>query len=177
MKQTTHWRARTEQWLSDEGFDRETADEAFSLVFTAVSALEPSADFVRRTVQATLRTQERRRRVTRSMAIAAGMSLTVLAAGVWAYGLSAVGTPGALFSALATVAASSTVSLLIAAATSVEWWASVTGASSGIAAAFATPQNVGALLLLEVAAGAALYALHRLLRADVGFRDPGPLCL
>jgi phosphoribosylcarboxyaminoimidazole (NCAIR) mutase len=48
----------------------------------------------------------------------------------------------------------------------------------GLAASIVTmPQNAVALLAIEVAGGAALYALHRLLREDSGFRDPGPLCL
>jgi hypothetical protein len=177
MNQTKHWRTRTEQWLSDDRFDRETTDEAFALVFTAMAAVEPSEDFARRAVRRAFLARARRRRVAMSLAIAAGVSLTAVAAGVWVYGLSGISNPETLFSTLASVAASSTVSLLIAVSTSVEWWASMTGAGSGIATAVATPQNVGALLLLEVAAGVALYALYRLLRADVEFRDPGPLCL
>jgi hypothetical protein len=66
--------------------------------------------------------------------------------------------------------------IVVATATAVEWWADMTRLSGVIAAVVAMPQNTLALVAAEVAAGGALYALHRLLRGD-SFRDPGPLCL
>jgi len=170
------WHTQTEHWLSSEHLAQETAaDEAFAHVFAALPAIEPSEDFVRRTVQAAWQTQVRRRRTTAYAAIAASLLATVTA-GVTVYALLGVAS-GWLLATIATVATGSTGALLMAATTSIEWWAEMTRASSLIAGVVAMPQSAVALLAIELAGGGALYALHRLLRAESGFRDPGPLCL
>ena len=170
------WHSRTEHWLSSERLAQDaTSDEAFAHVFAALPAIEPSEDFVRRTVQAAWQARAHQQRVTASVAIAASLLATVTA-GVTAYGLLGVAS-GWLLSAIAAVAASSTGLLLAAATTSIGWWAEMTRASSLIAGVIAMPQSAVALLAIELAGGGALYALHRLLRAESGFRDPGPLCL
>jgi hypothetical protein len=170
------WHSRAELWLSSERLAQDAAsDEAFAHVFAALPAIEPSEDFVRRTVQAAWRMRTRRRRATTFVAVAASLLATVTA-GVTAYGLLGVAS-GWLLSTIATVAAGSARLLLVAATTSIGWWAEMTRASSLIAGIVVMPESAFALLAIELAGGGALYALHRLLRAEPGFRDPGPLCL
>ena len=170
------WHTDTERWLSNEHLAHETgANEAFAQVFTALPAVEPSEDFVRRAVQAAWHARARRRRAIAYSSVAASL-VAAAATGVAAYGLFA-GASGWPVTTIATVATSSAVSLLMATATSVEWWAAMIRASSMAVGIVTMPQNAVALLAIELAGGAALYALHRLLRTGSGFRDPGPLCL
>jgi hypothetical protein len=82
-----------------------------------------------------------------------------------------------MLATIATTAASSTGPLLLAVTIAIDWWAAMTQVGSLMAGVVGLPQSAAALLALEVAGGGALYALHRLLRAESGFRDPGPLCL
>lgn len=169
------WRRLTDDWLSSEHLDREpAADQAFSRVFSALPAVEPSQDFVRRAVHLAWRERVRRRRMT-VYAIAASLA-GAATAGIAAYGLLG-GLSGWLLAAMATAVASSTGPLLLAVTIAIDWWAAMTQVGSLIAGVVGLPQGAAVLLAMEVAGGGALYALHRLLRAESGFRDPGPLCL
>jgi len=170
-----HWRTRTKDWVSNEHLDHRCAEDAFVYVFAALPTIAPSEDFVRRTVQTAWSARARRRAVARRVAIAASL-LTATAAGVLAYGLTTVAS-GWPVATIATVAASSTVSLLMATAASIEWWAATARASGQFASILSMPQTAVWLLALEFVGGTALYALHRLLRAEPVVRGPGPLCL
>jgi hypothetical protein len=170
------WRTLTENWLSNEHLDHEAAaDDAFSHVLTALPTIEPSEDFVQRAVRAAWLVRSRRQTAVGYAAIAASV-LIAAAAGIVAYGF-ASGASGWAVTTVARVAASSAVSILMAAATSVEWWAAMAHTGSLVAGVVTMPQNAIGLVAIELAGGAALYALHRLLRAESVFRDPGPLCL
>ena len=170
------WHMLSDDWLSSEHLNHEgSAHEAFSRVFAALPAVEPSEDFVRRAVQMAWRAQARRRRVTVYAALAASL-LGAAMAGVAAYGLLGE-TSGRLLATIATTAVSSTGPLLLAVTIAIDWWAAMTHVGSLIAGVVGLPQSAAVLLAMEVAGGGALYALHRLLRAESGFRDPGPLCL
>jgi hypothetical protein len=79
--------------------------------------------------------------------------------------------------ALASVAAGSTASLTMATVASIEWWAVMTRVGDVVLGVISVPQNAVGLLVIELVGGGALYALHRLLRADTGFRSPGTLCV
>ena len=172
----SRWHRLTDDWLSSEHLNHEgSAHEAFSRVFAALPAVEPSEDFVPRAVQMAWRAQARRRRVTVYAALAASL-LGAAMAGVAAYGLLGE-TSGRLLATIATTAVSSTGPLLLAVTIAIDWWAAMTHVGSLIAGVVGLPQSAAVLLAMEVAGGGALYALHRLLRAESGFRDPGPLCL
>jgi hypothetical protein len=170
------WHTHTERWLSNEHLAQEAAaEEAFAQVFAALPAVEPSEHFVRKTVHAAWQAQARRKRSTVYAALAASL-MAAAATGVAAYGLLGA-TSGWLIATVATAAASSAGPLLVAATVVIDWWTAVTHTSGLLARVVGLPQSAAVLLAMEVAGGAALYALHRLLRAESGFRDPGPLCL
>ena len=170
------WHRLTGDWLSSEHLDHEgDAHAAFSQVFAAIPAVEPSEDFVRRAVHMAWQAQARRRRVIVYAAFAASL-VGAVAAGVAAYGLLG-DTSGWLLATIATTAASATGPLLLAATIAIDWWAAMTHVGSLMAGVVGLPESAAVLLAMEVAGGGALYALHRLLRAESGFRDPGPLCL
>ena len=167
------WRRQTEQWLGSEEGPEGLPDEMISQVFHALPAVSPSRDFGRLAVEAAWRTKARRRRLEVAMAVAA--SVLAAASGAIAYVL-LNGASGWLIESIATVATRPAGPVLMATASAVEWWADMTRLSSVISGVVAMPQNALALIAIEMAAGGALYALHRLLRGDA-FRDPGPLCL
>jgi len=172
----SRWHTQTERWLSHELHGQDAAaDEAFSQVFAALPAVEASGDFVRGAVHAAWLARARRRRMVACAAVAASL-VAAGAAGVIVYGLSG-GASGWPLTTLAGVVTSSTLSLLMAAVASLEWWAATARASSMVAGVLAMPQSAAALLAVEVLGVAALYVLLRLLRAETEFRNPGPLCL
>ena len=169
------WQKNTEHWLSNEeqGLD-DAADAAFQHVFAAVPAVEPSSDFVQRTVEAAWRARVRRRRVVLVSGLAASVfvALTTGAAAYGAFGIAG----GWLLTTAAAVATNFATSLVAAGTTAVEWWFAFARASSAVAGIVATPQNAVVLLAIELVGIAALYMLQRLLRAEVAFRGPGALC-
>ena len=169
------WRRLTDDWLFSEHLDREgAAHEAFSQVFAALPAVEPSEDFVRRAVYMAWQERDRRRRMT-AYAMAASL-VGAATAGVAAYGLFG-GLSGWLLAAIATTVASSTGPLLLAVTIAIDWWAAMTQVGTLMAGVVGLPQGAAVLLAMQLAGGGAFYALHRLLRAESTFRDPGPLCL
>jgi hypothetical protein len=169
------WRKLTDDWLSNEHLDQEgAADKGFARVFAALPPVEPSEDFVRRAVHVAWQERRRRRRMA-AFALAASI-VGAATAGIAAYGLLG-GISGWLLAAMATAVASFTGPLLLAVTIAVDWWAAMTQVGSVMAGVVGLPQGAAVLLAMQVAGGGALYALHRLLRAESGFRDPGPLCL
>ena len=169
------WQKNTEHWLSNEeqGLD-DAADAAFQHVFAAVPAVEPSSDFVQRTVEAVWRARVRRRRVVLVSGLAASV-FVALTTGAAAYGVFGI-AGGWLLTTAAAVATNFATSLVAAGTTAVEWWFAFARASSAVAGIVATPQNAVVLLAIELVGIAALYMLQRLLRAEVAFRGPGALC-
>ena len=169
------WRTNTEHWLSNEeqGLD-DAADAAFQHVFSVLPAVEPSADFVQRAVEAAWRARARRRRVVLVASLAASV-FVVLTAGAAAYGVFGI-AGGWLLTTAAAIATNAAVSLIAAGTTAVEWWFATARAGSAVAGIMATPQSAVVLFAIELVGIAALYMLHRLLRAEVDFRGPGALC-
>ena len=165
------WQKNTEHWLLNEeqGLD-DAADAAFQHVFAAVPAVEPSSDFVQRTVEAAWRARTRRRRIV----LVSGLAASVLVA-LTAYGVFGI-AGGRLLTIAAAVATNFAASLVAVGTTAVEWWFAFARASSAVAGIVATPQNAVVLLSIELVGIAALYMLQRLLRAEVRFRGPGALC-
>ena len=168
------WRKLTDDWLSNEHLDQEGADKAFARVFAALPAVDPSEDFVRRAVHVAWQERHRRRQI-KLFAVAVSIA-GVTTAGIAAYGLLG-GMSGWLLAAIATAVASLTGPLLFAVTIAIDWWSVMTQVGSVMAGVIGLPQGAAVLLAMQVAGGGALYALHRLLRAESGFRDPGPLCL
>ena len=171
----SHWRTRTEHWLSNEHGEQDASGDALTAVFAALPTIEPSEDFVPRSVHAAWLVRTRRRRIGVSAAIAASV-LVAAAAGAVAYDLASGSSSWAL-AALAAVATNSTVSLTMAAVASIEWWAAMARIGDIVLGVISVPQNAVGLLAIELVGGGALYVLHRLLRADAGFRSPGTLCV
>lgn len=170
------WRTQTENWLASEEHDDDAArDAAFAHVFAALPAVEVPGGFVQRAVDAAWLARARRRRTIAWAGVTASGLLAVLV-GMTLYGMFSM-AGGWLLTATATAVVRSLVSSLLVATTAVEWWSATARAGSAIGAIMAMPQGAAAVLSVWLVALAALYALHRLLRAEFRFRDPGPLCL
>jgi hypothetical protein len=168
------WRTNTEHWLSNEeqGLD-DAADSAFQHVFAVLPTVEPSSDFVQRAVEAAWRARTRQRRILVVASVAASL-FVVLIAGAAAYGV--FGFAGWLMTTAAAIATNAAVSVIAAGTTAVEWWFATARAGNAVAGIMATPQSAVVLFAFELVGIAALYMLHRLLRAEVNFRGPGALC-
>ena len=98
-----------------------------------------------------------------------------LTAGAAAYGVFGI-AGGWLVTTAAAIATNVAVSIIAAVRMAVEWWLATARAGSAVAGIMATPQSAVALFAIEFVGIAALYMLHRLLRAEVDFRGPGALC-
>ena len=169
------WRTNTEHWLSNEeqALD-DAADAALQHVFAALPSVEPSSDFVQRAVEAAWVARARRRRAVLVASLAASV-FVVLAAGAAAYGVFGI-AGGWLLTTAAAIATNAAVTVVAAGTTAVEWWFATARAGSALAGIMATPQSAVVLFGIEFVGIAALYMLHRLLRAEVDFRGPGALC-
>jgi hypothetical protein len=172
----SHWHTRTEHWLSTEHGEQDASvDDSFADVLAALPTIEPSEDFVRRSVRAAWSVRARRQR-TRVYAAIAACVLVAVSFGAAVYVLAGEATGWAV-AALASVASGSTASLTMATVASIEWWATMARVGDVVLGVISVPQNAVGLLVIELVGGGALYALHRLLRADAGFRSPGTLCV
>jgi hypothetical protein len=169
------WRAQTERWLSNEERQLDdAADRAFAEVFAGLPQVEPSNDFVLRTVEAAWMARARRRRTAVVVSLAA-CALVVAAVGTFTYSaFDMVG--GWLLTTASSIATNTTVSVLMAATSAVEWWSATARAGGAMAGIVAMPQGAVAFLAVELVGVVALYMLQRLLRAEPRFRNPGPLC-
>lgn len=166
------WRDEADRWLTSEPHDDEAAEASFAQLFTALPEEKPSAGFVQRTVAAAWAARVRRRRLAAGGAAAAALAALGGAALVSAYG-----APGWVLMTVAQVAAGSLTALLASAATLVEFGALMVRTGSAVGRVMVMPQGIATLVAIEVVGAGALYALHRLLRDDLRFRNSGPLCL
>lgn len=168
------WRKHAEHWLSTEERDLVDAEAAFARVFAALPTIEPSDGFVRRATHAAWLARSRRRRAVVIGSLAASVLIAVTA-GVVAYGVFGI-AGGWLLATAASVVSRGAVSLLVATMTGVQWWFATARAGGAVADVAVLPQSAVVLFLLELVGVAALYMLHRLLRAELRFRGPGALC-
>lgn len=156
-----------EPWKDDEA-----VDAAFRRLFSTLPPVEPSAGFVRNTVQAAWDARAARQRWVRWAGAAAAL---VVVAG--ASLLAMIGPPAWVVPMAAQVGAGSVMTLVWSATVVAEFWGLMVGAGTAAARVAVMPQSLAALVATELLGGAALYSLHRLLRAEVRFRNSGPLCL
>ncbi len=168
----TDWRRDAETWLEREGQDDEAAEAAFGQMFSALPRVEPAPGFAARAAAAAWRERARRRRLMAAGYTTAAASFAGAAALVAAFG-----APQWLLLAGAQVTTSAVMTLLLSAATLAEGWTLMVQGSSAVARVLVMPQGIAALVAVELVGAAALYALQRLLRADVRFRNTGPLCI
>lgn len=169
------WRTETETWLESERHENnDAAEAALTQLFAALPTVEPSRDFVHRTVDAAWAVRTRRRWM---MAAAAAAALIAVAAGVTALFVMSGDVGARMLAAAATLAANSAVSLLTSATTLVEWWTAMARTGGAVGRVLVMPQGLAALAAIEIVGAISLYMLHRLLKADVTFRNSGPLCL
>ena len=166
------WREDAERWLESEERNEECAEAELAQLFTAMPVVEPSPAFVQVIVDTALREQARRRRVMWWAGIAATV---VLVLGSMAFTI--IGVPGLVLRVTAQVTAASVISLMWIATTLIETWIVMARAGAAVLRVAVMPQSLVVLIAVELLGGAALYSLHRLLRANVRFRNPGPLCI
>jgi hypothetical protein len=169
------WRTHAEAWLAAEerGHD-EAAEAALEPVFAALPAVEPSAAFVARAVEAAWAARRRRARL---VALGSAAAAVVFAAtGVIVLSAVLGGRAAWLLPVAASAASGIVLSLLSAGVTAAGWWSAAADAGLALAAAFSNPYGVAALTVVELVAVGALAALHRLLRSEVDFRVPHAYC-
>ena len=75
------------------------------------------------------------------------------------------------------VATSSTLTAVLAATSVLRWWADAARIGSSVTSVMAMAEGAAILAAIELVGAAALYTLHRLLRAEGGWHPPGPLCV
>jgi hypothetical protein len=165
MTSMTLSRADLERWLAAEASGRDgDAEQAFARVFGALPRIDPAPGFTDRVVRASVRAAARRRLLLRIGRLAASAA-TVAAGAVLSY-LAVVegGTWLVRTGAVLTVQAFSLV--VRSAAEGLDWWAIVARVGAATGEALARPQISSIVLAVEVIGVAALYTLHRVLRAD-----------
>ena len=169
------WRDRTDDWLrhEDRGLD-DAAEESFGQLFAALPVAEPGAGFVQRAVDAAwlARALRRRQRALAGIAAAlvAGLGISI--------GYGVLGLAGGRLLAVATdVMTSSTLATLISVTTVLAWWEDAARLGNAVISVMGMAQGAAMLAAVELTGAAALYALHRLLRADVRWHPPGPMCV
>jgi hypothetical protein len=151
-----------EQWKDDDAMDA-----AFTRLFSTLPPVEPSPGFVQRTVEAAWDARAAQQRWIRWAGAAAAAAVVIGASLV-----ALIGAPGWVVLLAAQVGAGSVMTLVWSATAVAEFWGLMVSAGTAAARVAVMPQSVAALL-----GAAALYSLHHLLRAEVRFRNSGPLCL
>ena len=169
------WRDRTEDWLANEdhGLD-DAAEESFAQLFAALPVAEPGAGFVQRTVDAAWLVRAQRRRQRALAGIAAAM---VAGLGI-AIGYNVLGIAGGRLLAVVTeVITSSALTTVVSVATALAWWEDAARLGNAVISVMGMAQGAAVLATIELTGAAALYTLHRLLREDVRWHPPGPVCV
>jgi hypothetical protein len=154
------------QWLQAEqrGQD-ELAEMGFARLVAEMPPIEPSADFVHRTVQAAWRTRTRRRLVMRLTRIAAALVIGTLSVGsmyelsVLAVGLLVRGT---------VVFSHGLVWFLTSASEGARWWWIAERIGTAVSDTIAVPSTAAAVAAVEMIAVLAIYAFQQLLHEDWG---------
>jgi hypothetical protein len=156
-----------EPWKDDEA-----VDAAFRRLFSTLPPVEPSAGFVQSTVHAAWDARAARRRWV-GWAGAAAAVIVIVGASLVAM----IGAPAWVVLMAAQAGAGSVMTLVWSATVVAEFWGLMVGAGTAAARVAVMPQSLAALVATELLGAAALYSLQRLLRAEVRFRNSGPLCL
>lgn len=156
----------TQQWKDDEA-----VDAAFSRLFSTLPQVEPSAAFVQSTVDAAWAARAARQRWVRWAGAAAAVTVMGVASLV-----AMVGAPGWVVLTAAQFGAGSVMTLVWSATAVAEFWGLMMSAGTAAARVAVMPQSVALLVAIELLGAAALYSLHRLLRADIRFRNSGSMC-
>ena len=169
------WRERTDDWLANErsGLD-DAAEQSFAQVFAALPVAEPTAGFVQRAVDAAWLVRAQRRRQTAMAGIAAGL-LAGLGVTI-AYGVLGV-AGGQLLALAAEVLTSATLFTVMFVTTVLAWWGAAARLGNAVISVMGMAEGAAILAAIELTGAVALYTLHRLLRADVRWHPPGPLCV
>jgi hypothetical protein len=162
------------EWLELEHMGSEDEAEArFSGLFTTLPDVHPSPEFTTRAARAAWSARTRSRRI-RTWAAACAIVLIAVFNGVATFGfLTAVA--GWLVTG-ASLAASSTAQVFVAAAAAMTWWSFAARTGGTIAGVVALPQGAALLATTALAGAMALYLMRRLLRGDLTTRHPGSLC-
>lgn len=151
-------------WLkAEERGEDELAERMFARLVTEMPAIEASAGFVDRTVQAAWRARARRRIVRRAALIAAGLLITVAGAGSL-YEL----TPLAVSLVVrATVVFSHTLVWFLASASAgFRWWRIAEQIGTAVSGAIAGPRASAGVAVMGMIALFAIYVFQRLLSED-----------
>ena len=152
------------RWLEAERSGRDEAAELeFARLFAEVSAIEPSADFVGKAVQAAWRAHARRRLMLRVARVAAALVIAVAAvASMSVFGLLIVNA-----AVRGTVAVShGLVWILTFAGEGLRWWSLAGRVGTAVGQTIAAPQTTTLIVAIELAGAMAIYAFQRVLRDE-----------
>jgi hypothetical protein len=152
-------------WLRAELNDQdELAEAMFAHLAARIPTVQPSADFVDRTVQVAWRTRSRRRIVTRLVRIAA--LLTVIATFGSIYELRGFAVFLVVRSAVAV--SHGLVWLVTSAGQGAGWWSTAERIGIAVSDAISAPPTAAALAAIEIVALFGIYAFHKLVRDELG---------
>ncbi len=148
------------QWLrAEQSGEDELAETMFASLVAQIPPIEPSADFVDRTVQAAWRARTRRRLVTRIAVTVAAIFIAIAGAGS-IYELTPLATSLAARGAI--LFSQGLVWLLTSASGAARWWWIAERVGTAVGGAIAAPFAAAAVAALEMIALLAIYAFRRL---------------
>jgi hypothetical protein len=149
------------QWLqAEQSGQEELAEKAFARVIAEMPAIEPSADFVNRTVRVAWQAHARRRLVRRAALIAAALLITIVGVGLidalTAPAISIAGRVAVLFS-------QGLVWLLTSASEGARWWWIAERMGTAVRDTIAVPSAAASIAVIEMIGLLGIYAFQRLL--------------
>jgi len=154
------------EWLQAERSGQDVlAERLFARLVAELSPIEPSADFVRRTVQAAWRARARRRMVTRLAGVAAVLLLGITTMGSL-YELNALA--GGLMVRGTVSFSHGLVWLLMSAGEGARWWWIAERIGTAVSVTISTPATAAAVAAVEMTALLAIYAFRQLVRDELG---------
>jgi hypothetical protein len=153
------------QWLhAEQSGQEELSERSFARLVAEMPPIEPSADFVSRTVRAAWQARTRRRLVTRLALVSAALLIGMVAVGsIYELRALAIGLV-----ARSTVAFShALVWLLTSAGEGTRWWWIAERIGTAAGDTLASPSTAATIAGIEMLALLAIYAFDRLLAEDL----------
>jgi hypothetical protein len=149
------------QWLqAEQSGQDDLAEKAFARVVAEMTAVDPSADFINRTVRLAWQAHARRRLVRRAALIAAALLITIVSIGlIYALTALAIGMVGRV----AVLFSHGLVWLLTSASEGVRWWWVAERMGTAVTDTVAIPSAAVSIAVIEMIGLLGIYAFQRLL--------------
>jgi hypothetical protein len=149
------------QWLqAEQSGQDDLAEKAFARVVAEMTAVDPSADFINRTVRVAWQAHARRRLVRRAALIAAALLITTAGVGlIDALTPLAIGMVGGV----AVLFSQGLVWLLTSASEGARWWWVAERMGTAVTDTIAVPSAAVSIAVIEMIGLLGIYAFQRLL--------------